>query len=92
MEVLSLLVEAFEREHYPIPTPDPISAIEHCMESCGLTRKDLEPFIGSRARVSEVMTRRHPLTLGMIRRLAVGLRIPTDALIQPYPTTGKRAA
>jgi HTH-type transcriptional regulator/antitoxin HigA len=92
LEVLSLLVEAFEREHYPIPTPDPISAIEHCMESRGLTRKDLEPFIGSRARVSEVMTRRRPLTLGMIRRLAAGLQIPTDVLIQPYPTTGKRAA
>jgi HTH-type transcriptional regulator / antitoxin HigA len=65
LEVLSLLVETFEREHYPIPTPDPISAIEHYMESRGLTRKDLEPFIGSRARVSEVMTRRRPLTLGM---------------------------
>jgi transcriptional regulator with XRE-family HTH domain len=90
LEVLSLLVETFEREHYPIPTPDPISAIEHYMESRGLTRKDLEPFIGSRARVSEVMTRRRPLTLGMIRRLAAGLRIPTDVLIQPYPLPSNR--
>ncbi len=54
LELLCILVEAFEREHYPIPPPDPIAAIEHCMESRGLTRKDLEPFIGSRARVSEV--------------------------------------
>ena len=51
LELLSILVEAFEREHYPIPPPDPIAAIEHCMESRGLTRKDLESFIGSRARV-----------------------------------------
>ncbi|MGH8607410.1 MAG: helix-turn-helix domain-containing protein [Gammaproteobacteria bacterium] len=92
LELLSILVEAFEREHYPIPAPDPIAAIEHCMESRGLSRKDLEPFIGSRARVSEVMTRRRPLTLGMIRRLAAGLGIPTEALIQAYPTTNHRAA
>jgi len=83
-------VEAAQPEW--IPAPDPISAIEHCMESRGLCRKDLEPFIGSRARVSEVMTRRRPLTLGMIRRLAAGLGIPTEVLIQPYPTTDHRAA
>jgi HTH-type transcriptional regulator/antitoxin HigA len=83
LELLSILVEAFEREHYPIQPPDPIAAIEHCMESRALTRKDLEPYIGSRARVSEVMARRRPLTLSMIRRLSVGLGIPTDVLIQP---------
>ncbi|MGH8623986.1 MAG: helix-turn-helix domain-containing protein [Gammaproteobacteria bacterium] len=71
LDLLSILVEAFEREHYPIPPPDSIAAIEHWMESRGLTRKDLEPFIGSRARVSEVMGRRRPLTLRMIRCLAV---------------------
>ncbi len=92
LELLSILVEAFEREHYPIPLPDPISAIEHCMESRGLTRKDLEPFIGSRARVSEVLARHRPLTLSMIRRLSVGLGIPTDVLIQPYRTVEHRAA
>jgi HTH-type transcriptional regulator/antitoxin HigA len=92
LELLSILVEAFEREHYPIPLPNPIAAIEHCMESRGLTRKDLEPFIGSRARISEVMARRRPLTLNMIRRLTVGLAIPTDVLIQPYPTVDHRAA
>ena len=61
LELLSILMEAFEREHYPIPLPDPIAAIEHCIENRGLTRRDLEPFIGSRARVSEVMARRRPL-------------------------------
>lgn len=92
LELLSILVEAFEREHYPVPPPDPIAAIEHCMESGGLTRKDLEPFIGSRARVSEIMARRRPLTLSMIRRLSIGLGIPTDVLIQPYRTVDHRAA
>jgi HTH-type transcriptional regulator/antitoxin HigA len=61
--VLSLLVEAFEHKYHAISAPDLIAVIEHCMESCGLTRKDLELFIGSRARVSEVMSRRRPLTL-----------------------------
>jgi HTH-type transcriptional regulator/antitoxin HigA len=92
LELLSILVEAFEREHYPIPPPDPIAAIEHCIENRGLTRRDLEPFIGSRARVSDVMARRRPLTLSMIRRLTVGLGIPTDVLIQPYCTVDHRAA
>ncbi|MGH8565911.1 MAG: helix-turn-helix domain-containing protein [Gammaproteobacteria bacterium] len=92
LELLSILVEAFEREHYPISPPDPIAAIEHCMESRGLTRKDLEPYIGGRARVSEVLARRRPLTLSMIRRLSVGLGIPTDVLIQPYRTVEHRAA
>lgn len=92
LELLSMLVEAFELEHYPIPPSDPIAAVEHCMESRGLTRKDLEPYIGSRARVSEVLAKRRPLTLSMIRRLSVGLRIPTDVLIQPYCTVDHRAA
>jgi HTH-type transcriptional regulator / antitoxin HigA len=92
LELFCILVEAFEREHYPIPPPDPITAIEHCMERRALTRKDLEPFIGSRARVSEVLARRRPLTLSMIRRLSLGLGIPTDVLIQPYRTVDHRAA
>lgn len=92
LELLSILVEAYEREQYPIAPPDPIAAIEDCMESRGLTRKDLEPFIGSRARVSEVLARRRPLTLSMIRRLSTGLGIPTDILVQPYRTAEHRAA
>ncbi len=54
------------------------------MESRGLTRKDLEPYIGSRARVAEILNRVRPLTVGLIRRLAAGLELPADVLIQDY--------
>ena len=82
--VLSTLVEAFEGENYPIPLPDPIEAIKYYMESRGLSRTDLEPFIGSRARVSEILNRKRTLSLNMIRKLSAGLGIPTEILIQPY--------
>ena len=85
LEVLSTLVEAYEEEHYPIPTPDPIEAIYYYMESRGLSRKDLEPYVGSRARVSEILNKKRPLSLPMIRRLHQGLGIPAEILIQPYP-------
>jgi HTH-type transcriptional regulator/antitoxin HigA len=84
LEVLMILVEAYEDEHYPILPPDPIAAIEYYMESRGLTRRDLEPYIGSRARVSEILNKRRPLTLRMIRDLEAGLGIPAEVLIQPY--------
>lgn len=83
LEILSTLVEAYEDEHYDIPAPDPIEAILYYMESRGLTRADLEPYIGSRARVSEILNRKRPLTLAMIQRLNQ-LGIPAEALIQPY--------
>jgi HTH-type transcriptional regulator/antitoxin HigA len=83
LEILSTLVEAYEDEHFDIPTPDPVDAIYYYMESRGLTRADLEPFIGSRARVSEILNRKRPLTLAMIQRLNQ-LGIPADILIQPY--------
>lgn len=86
-EVLAILVEAYEDEHYPIPLPDPIEAILYYMESRGLSRADLEPFIGSRARVSEILNRRRPLTLSMIQRLHENLGIPAEALVQPYKLT-----
>jgi len=82
--VLALLIEAYEREHFPIPAPDPIDLLLHVMESRSLTRKDLEPFIGSRARVAEVLNRVRPLTIEMIRRLCDGLGLPADILIQGY--------
>jgi len=85
LEVLVTLVEAYEAEHYPIPAPDPIELILHVMEARGLTRCDLEPYLGSRARVSEVLNRRSPLSLEMIRKLQTGLGLPADALVQPYP-------
>lgn len=84
LEILVTLVQAYEAAHHPIPPPDPIEAILHEMESRGLTRKDLEPSIGSRARVSEVLNRKRPLTLLMIRKLQRNLKITADVLVQPY--------
>ena len=83
LDVLSLLVEAYEERHHPIPPPDPIEAILFRMDQMSLSRKDLEPYLGSRARVSEILNRRRPLTLAMIRRLHEGLGIPAEILIQP---------
>ncbi|MBX3001679.1 MAG: helix-turn-helix domain-containing protein [Caldilineaceae bacterium] len=84
LDVLVVLVEAYEAEHYPIPAPDPIEMILHVMDARGLSRQDLEPFLGSRARVSEILNRRRPLSLEMIRKLQAGLGIPADILVQPY--------
>lgn len=86
LEVLVTLVEAYEEKHYSIPMPDPIEAILYHMESRGLTRLDLQPYIGSRARVSEVLNRKRPLSMEMIRNLHKGLGIPAEVLIQPYRT------
>lgn len=83
LDILSTLVEAYEDEHYDIPAPDPVEAILYFMESRGLTRADLEPYIGSRARVSEILNRKRPLTLAMIQRLN-RLGISAETLIQPY--------
>jgi len=83
-ELLSMLVEAYEKERYPIKLPDPITAIEHCIESRGLTRRDLVPYLGSPSRVSEILNRRRPLTLQMIRNLEEGLGIPASVLTQKY--------
>ena len=85
LEVLVTLVEAYEAEHYPIPAPDPIELILHVIEARGLTRRDLAPYLGSRARVSEVLNRRRPLSLEMIRKLQSGLGLPADVLVQSYP-------
>ena len=84
LEVLVTLVEAYEEKHYTIPLPDPIEAIQYYMESRGLTRRDLESYIGSRGRVSEILNRKRPLSIEMIRRLYAGLGIPAEVLIQPY--------
>ena len=84
LEVLVLLVEAYERKHFPIEAPHPIDFLLHVMEARSLTRKDLERHIGSRARVAEVLNRVRPLTLEMIRRLASGLKLPADVLIRGY--------
>ncbi len=89
LEVLATLVEAYENKHYDIPLPDPIEAILYHVESRGLSRRDLEPYIGSRARVSEVLNRKRPLSMTMIRKLHAGLGIPADILIQPYKVQRK---
>ena len=81
LDVLATLVDAYEKIQISINSPDPIEAIKFRMEQMGLSRKDLEPFIGSRARVSEVLNRRRGLSLAMIRSLHENLEIPLDSLI-----------
>ena len=84
LDVLATLVKVYEDEHYPVTKPSPIGALDYYLESRGLTRKALEPYIGPPHRVSEIMNRRRRLTLGMIRRLEAGTGIPASVLIQPY--------
>lgn len=81
LDVLVTLVDAWEEKHWPIDLPDPVEAILFAMEHRGLSRRDLEPFIGTRARVAEVLNHKRPLTLPMIRRLHQGLGIPAEVLI-----------
>ncbi len=84
LDILSTLVEAYEETHFPIELPDPIEAIQYYMDTRGWSRRDLETCLGSRARVSEVLSRKRTLTLEMIRKLNQELRIPAEILIQPY--------
>ena len=86
LDILATLVEAYEAQHYPVDAPDPIAAIEFMMAQKGLDRRDLEPAIGGRGRVSEILTRKRPLTLPMIRALGPLLSLPAEVLIQPYKT------
>jgi HTH-type transcriptional regulator / antitoxin HigA len=83
-DALTTLIEAYERKHYPIDPPDPIEAIKFRMDQCGLTVKDLEPFIGRSNRVYEVLSGTRRLTLPMIRRLHKSLGIPAEALIAEH--------
>ena len=82
LDILVTLVEAWEQKHYPLDLPDPVEAIKFHMDQKGLDPRDLIPFIGSRNRVHEVLNRRRPLTLKMIRRLHEGLGIPAESLIK----------
>jgi HTH-type transcriptional regulator/antitoxin HigA len=81
LDILATLVVAYEQKHYPMPPPDPISAIRFRMGQQMLTRRDLEPLIGSRARVSEILSGKRSLTLPMVRRLSAELKIPADILV-----------
>lgn len=83
LDVLATLIDAYEEEHYPMDPPDPVEAIKFRMESQGLTRKDLEPLIGTRTRVAEVLNRKRNLSIGMIRKLHEALGIPAEVLIRP---------
>ena len=91
LNVLVTLVEAYEAQHFPVGEPDPIEAIRERMEDLHLTRKELEELIGPRGRVSEILTRKRPLTIHMIRRIHKAMRIPVEILIQPYKTRKKPA-
>jgi HTH-type transcriptional regulator / antitoxin HigA len=82
LDVLVTLVEAYEREHYPIDFPDPVEAIKFRMEQQGLTVDDLVPVIGRKNRVYEILTRKRPLTLRMIEGLHEAFSIPAESLIR----------
>ncbi len=83
LDVLAILVQAYEAKHYPIDLPDPIEAIKFRMEQGGLTAKDLEPMIGRLNRVYEILNRKRALTLPMIWKLNQQLGIPAESLIKP---------
>lgn len=89
LDVLATLIDAWEAIHYPMDPPDPIEAIKFRMEQQGLTRKDLEGIIGTRARIAEVLSGKRELSIAMIRRLNAELNIPAEVLIR---RSSKRAA
>lgn len=84
LEILATLVEAFEEKHYAIEAPDPIEAIKFRMEQQGLTPNDMVPYLGNRSRVSDILNKKRKLNLAMIRKLASGLHIPIESLVQDY--------
>jgi HTH-type transcriptional regulator/antitoxin HigA len=81
LDLLVTLVESYEMKHYPIAPPDPVEAIKFRMEQMDMTKADLVQYIGSQSRVSEILNGRRKLTLGMIKSLYKGLRIPADILL-----------
>ena len=88
LEILVTLVEAYEDAHWSIEAPDPISVIGHVMEANGWRQKDLAVLIGSQPHASEVLNRRRPLTLSMIRVLSNQWNLPADTLVREYPLAG----
>jgi HTH-type transcriptional regulator/antitoxin HigA len=82
LDVLVTLIEAYERQHFPMELPDAVEAIKFRMEQQGLTPKDLEPLIGRSNRVYEVLNRKRSLTLAMVRKLHLGLGIPAESLLR----------
>ncbi|MFT9113847.1 MAG: helix-turn-helix domain-containing protein [Acetobacter malorum] len=86
LDVLATLIDAYEAKHHPIDPPDPVEAIRFRMEQQGLSRKDLEPMIGPRNRVADVLNRKRGLSIDMIRQLHNGLGISAEVLIRPSRT------
>ncbi|QHI38459.1 hypothetical protein IMCC3317_38520 [Kordia antarctica] len=84
LEILSILIDQYENENFPIGMPDPIEAIKFRMEQMGMKQKDLATVIGFNSRVSEILSKKRKLTLDMIRKLNTTLHIPTDVLVQDY--------
>ena len=91
-DLLTMLIETYENQHWPLDTLDPIEFLEGFMENRGYNRADLANVLGSRSRASEIMLRRRALTLPMIQNLVEKWRIPADALIASYPLADKLAA
>jgi HTH-type transcriptional regulator / antitoxin HigA len=94
LDILATLIEKYEEEHFPMDLPDPVDAILFRMDQQGLSRKDLEPMLGTRNRVSEVLNRRRGMSIEMIRALHARLHIPAEVLIKPskipaYPGASK---
>jgi len=84
LEILSLLIEKYEDDKFPIDLPDPIEAIKFRMEQSGLTQTDLANIVGQKSRASEILNRKRKLSLEMIRQLHIKWRIPTEVLVQAY--------
>lgn len=84
LEILVTLVQAYEAKRWPIDAPDPIAVIEHVMDARGLRQRDFAELIGSQPRASEVLNRRRPLTLAMIRALSANWNLPADVLVREY--------
>ena len=84
LEILSILIEKYENEQFPIDLPDPIEAIKFRMEQMGMKPKDLAKIMGYKSRVSEILNRKRKLSLNMIRKLNETLLIPTEVLVQDY--------
>lgn len=84
LEILSILIDSYENENFPVGMPDPIEAIKFRMEQMGMKQKDLAKVVGFKSRVSEILSKKRKLTLGMIRKLNSTLHIPTEVLVQDY--------
>lgn len=91
LELWSLLVESYEEAHFPIATPDPIEAIRFRLDQAGLQTADLLPFLQSKSKISEIMNRKSPLSLTMIRALHEGLKIPAAVLVQESAAPAPRS-